>query len=213
MIDIHSHIIFNVDDGARDISESAQMLVAAKNAGVSQIIATPHARIDVFDRNRIQENFRVLRDAAREKGIILKLGYEVHWDYLLMVDRDRYLDYCTVNTNRLLLEFSLSDTELPQNHDQMLYRLQRAGIDIIIAHPERYRFVQKDISHVQRWIDFGCKLQLDANCVVNAYGLRSKSTAKKLLRSGCYDFIASDAHCVDDYEAFARAVRLIENQQ
>lgn len=212
MIDIHSHIIFDVDDGAHNLSESTQMLVAAKNAGITQIIATPHARIEVFDRNRIQDNFRVLRDIAREKGVSLKLGCEVHWNYLLMIDRDRYLDYCTANTNRLLLEFSLTDTELPQNHDQMLYRLQRAGIDIIIAHPERYRFVQKDMSHVQRWIEFGCKLQLDANCVVNAYDFRSKSMAKKLLRSGCYDFIASDAHCADDYLSFAKAIRLIENQ-
>ena len=212
MIDIHSHIIFNVDDGARDLSESTQMIVAAKNAGITQIIATPHARAEVFDRNRIYENFRLLRDTAREKGLVLKLGYEVHWNYLLMIDRDRYLDYCTENTNRLLLEFSLADTELPQNHDQMIYRLQRAGIDIIVAHPERYRFVQKDFSHVKRWIDFGCKLQLDANCIVNAYDFRSKSMAKKLLRLGYYDYVASDAHCVDDYLDFARAIQLIKDQ-
>jgi len=122
LVDIHSHIIFDVDDGARDISESTQMLIAAKSAGITQIVATPHARIEVFDRNRVNDNYRALREIAQDKGITLKLGYEVHWNYLLMINSDRYLDFCTRQTNRLLLEFSLIDTEPPQNHDQMIYR-------------------------------------------------------------------------------------------
>ena len=74
MIDIHSHIIFDVDDGAQDLTESTKMLVAAKDAGITQIVATPHARMEVFDRNRIQDNFQTLQGIAHQKGITLKLG-------------------------------------------------------------------------------------------------------------------------------------------
>ena len=210
MVDIHSHIIFGVDDGARDIKETTNMLIAAKQAGVTQIVATPHARVETFDRNKVIENYLIARAIADENGINLKLGCEVHWNYALMLSQDRFLDYCTKNTNKMLIEFSIMDEELPQNHDSMIYRLQRAGIEIIIAHPERYRFLQKDFSCIYRWVDLGCKLQLDANCLIRGSEPRSKNTARKLYKLECYDYVASDAHCADDYTLFEESIKWIK---
>lgn len=212
MIDIHSHIIFDVDDGAKNITESAAMLAAAKSAGITRIVATPHVRIETFDRNKVLENYEITRKIAADMGITLKLGFEVHWNYLLMLPPDRYLDYCTKNTNRMLIEFSLGDDTLPQNHDSMIYRLQRAGIEIVIAHPERYKFLQQNISCVSRWKEFGCKMQLDANSFYNRAEPRSKNTARKLLNLECYDYIASDAHSADDYIRFKNSVNWIERK-
>ena len=78
LVDIHSHIIFGVDDGARDVRETTNMLIAAKQAGVTQIVTTPHARVETFDRNKVIENYLTARAIADEKGINLKLGCEVH---------------------------------------------------------------------------------------------------------------------------------------
>ena len=82
MVDMHSHILFGVDDGARDLSESRRMLVAARSVGVDKIIATPHARSDSFNRQLVNERYFVLKEIAEEKGIVLRLGFEVHWNFL-----------------------------------------------------------------------------------------------------------------------------------
>ena len=180
MVDMHSHILFGVDDGAHDLSESRRMLAAARSVGVNKIIATPHARSDSFNRQLVNERYFELKEIAEEKGIVLRLGFEVHWNFLLSLAESEYLDFCLANTRQMLLEFSLSANELPQNHDQMIYRLQRAGIKIIIAHPERYRFIQKDCSIVERWLDMGCQLQLDAICLLKARGPKCKTIARKV---------------------------------
>jgi len=213
MVDMHSHILFGVDDGARDLSESRRMLAAARSVGVNKIIATPHARSDSFNRQLVNERYFELKEIAEEKGIVLRLGFEVHWNFLLSLAESEYLDFCLANTRQMLLEFSLSANELPQNHDQMIYRLQRGGIKIIIAHPERYRFVQKDCSIVERWLDMGCRLQLDAICLLKARGPKCKTTARKLFNAEIFHYAASDAHCAEDYEAFGRACEWISKQE
>lgn len=213
MVDMHSHILFGVDDGARDLSESRRMLAAARAVGVDKIIATPHARSDSFDYQLVNERYCELREIAEEKGIVLRLGFEVHWNFLLSLDESEYLNFCLANTRQMLLEFSMSASELPQNHDQMIYRLQRSEINIIIAHPERYRFVQKDYSIIERWTDMGCRLQLDAICLLKSRGPKCKATARKLFDAEMYHYAASDAHCVEDYEAFGKACDWIDKQE
>lgn len=213
MVDMHSHILFGVDDGACDFSESRRMLTTAKAVGVNKIIATPHARSDSFNRQLVNERYFELKVIAEEKGIVLELGFEVHWNFLLSLDESKYLDFCLANSRRMLLEFSLSASELPQNHDQMIYRLQRSGIKIIIAHPERYRFVQKDYSIIERWMDMGCWLQLDAICLQKSRGLKCKTTARKLFDEEMYHYAASDAHCAEDYEAFGKVCDWIRKQE
>jgi len=205
MVDMHSHILFGVDDGARNITESREMLAAAKSVGVNRIIATPHARVDHFDRRLVDERYAELREVAAKKGIALRLGYEVHWNLVLALDGSEYADFCMANTHQMLLEFSLSADELPQNHDQVIYRLQRSGISIIIAHPERYRFVQQDCSVAERWIDMGCRLQLDAVCLLRSREPKCKATARRLLNAEMYQYAASDAHCAKDYDDFGKA--------
>ena len=112
----------------------------------------------------------------------------------------------------MLLEFSLSADELPQGHDQMIYRLQRCGIQIIIAHPERYPFVQARPSIAERWRDMGCHLQLDVICLIRASSLRCKYTARKLLKADVYDYMASDAHCPEDYALYRKALEWAEKR-
>lgn len=212
MVDMHSHILFGIDDGAGDLEESQRMLDAAKSTYVNKIIATPHAKSIHFDRQLVYERFYELRQIAKKKGITLKLGFEVHWNFLLALKEFQYSDFCIENTRQMLLEFSLSANELPQNHDQIIYQLQRNGIGIIIAHPERYRFVQKDYSIAERWIDLGCQLQLDASCLLKIRDLRSMVLSRKLFISDMYQFVASDAHCAKDYEDFGKACAWIKKQ-
>jgi len=212
MVDMHSHILFGVDDGASDLAESRRMLNAARSVGINKIVATPHARSEHFDRQLIYERYMELKPLAAGKGIVLRLGFEVHWNFLLSLDESDYPDFCIANTHQLLLEFSMSADELPQNHDQVIYRLQRSGVDVIIAHPERYRFVQADDSVAERWSDMGCRLQMDAICLLKSRDPKCRTTARKLFEAEMYHYAASDAHCAKDYEIFGKACAWIKKQ-
>lgn len=206
MIDIHSHILFGIDDGARDAGESRDMLAAARAADVDHIVATPHVRRPNYDLELARQRRAAVADMAAAYGVRVDLGFELNWNALITLEETEYASFCFEGTKRLLLEFSLAQRELPIEHDQMIYRLQRCGFEIIIAHPERYRFVQSDFSIAERWRDMGCALQIDAICLLRAYEPRSKITAKRLYKAGLYDYLASDAHCAADYARFGRAI-------
>lgn len=206
MIDIHSHILYGIDDGAESLNVSDQMLSAAKSVGITHIIATPHLKKLPYDFEAINASYEQVNQLAQQKEIRLDLGFEVYWNALLGLNEETFRKVTIRNTRRILVEFSLSADELPPGHDQMIYRLQRCGLEIIIAHPERYRFVQHDASIVDRWKDMGCSLQLDAVCLLHSYERMSKPAARKLYKAGYYDFLASDAHCPADYFAYGKAL-------
>lgn len=206
MTDIHSHILYGMDDGAQTRADSESMLKAAQAVGVERIIATPHARRQPVDLALAEARRDELRTSAEAVGIQLDLGFELHWNVLLALSEAEYAQYCMGDTNTLLLEFSLTMGEAPQGHEQMIYRLQRGGIQVIIAHPERYPFVQKRPAIADRWRDMGCALQCDAICLRHGYEPGSKRTARLLFARGAYDYFASDAHCAEDYKRFGKAM-------
>jgi protein-tyrosine phosphatase len=140
----------------------------------------------------------------------LDLGFEVHWNVLLALDDAALSEYCFQDADVLLMEFSLSMEDAPQGHEQMIYRLQRSGYQVVIAHPERYPFVQRDLTLVERWRDMGCALQLDAICLKQNMEPGSKQAARRLFDAGLIDYLASDAHCVKDYVLFDKAVKWAE---
>lgn len=182
------------------------MLAAAQQAGIDWIVATPHVRRADFDRALAVQRYQELSVYAQEKEIRLDLGFEVHWNFLVTLEPELYAEYCIQGTRRILIEFSLSADDLPDGHDRKIYQLQRSGLIVVIAHPERYPFVQKDRTIAERWRDMGCELQLDANCLVHAYERSSKPTARKLFKDGLFDHLCSDAHCTDDYSTFSEAM-------
>lgn len=206
MIDIHSHILYGLDDGARDANESGEMLAAAAKIGIDHIIATPHVRQLPFNRDLALERYQELLPAAEDLGICLELGFEVHWNVLLELDDAAFLEYCFFDSDILLVEFSLSAEDAPLGHEQMIYRLQRSGLHVIIAHPERYPFVQRGLEIAERWRDMGCDLQLDAVCLKHNMESGSKQAARRLFAGGQVDYLASDAHCVADYVQFGKAI-------
>lgn len=212
MTDLHSHILYGLDDGARSAEESRAMLVAAAKIGIERIIATPHVRRLPFDRELALERLHELQPIAKALGIRLELGFEVHWNVLLALDDAAFSEYCFVDDNMLLMEFSLSAEDAPQGHEQMIYRLQRSGLQVIIAHPERYPFVQRDLTIAERWHDMGCELQLDAVCLKQNMEPGSKQAARELFDKGLGDYLASDAHCVKDYELFGKAMKWAERR-
>ena len=203
MRDIHCHILPGVDDGARDIDESLAML-AAKAAGVTSIVCTPHCRDPYFDYDAMWDAFESLK--AHAPGFPLRMGFEVNVAKLLDLGMD-WADYLHFDgTNEFLLELktSASKTEF-ENYERVIFELQSRGYSVIIAHPERYHAIQKDPEVARSLVRMGCKLQASADFIAGGRFGKEKRPAKKLFEEDLYSFIASDAHNVEHYALLAKA--------
>lgn len=209
MLDKHCHIIYGIDDGAADLKESIAMLHAAKTAGVTGIVATPHVLDETFDFQLAITRRDTIRDHAEELGIQLVLGAEVHWNALTRIPLDLIAQYCIENTNEILVEFNLYG-DLPYDMTRRIYELQRQGLTVLIAHPERYQFVKKKFTIALDWQEMGCLLQLDANSLLLPLWSATRNSAIAMLKRGMYACYASDAHNADDYMCLSRATELIE---
>ncbi|MDR1185826.1 MAG: phosphoesterase [Coriobacteriales bacterium] len=206
MFDIHCHILFGVDDGSSDFAESQAMLHAARSVGIDHIVCTPHYRGRKVDRQRITENYQTLSAFAHKQGFKMALGFEVYWEALADIGIEGAADLCIEDTSLLLLEFSYGS--LPANWQRIIFDLQGCGIRPIIAHPERYRPIQNNIDIALEMKNMGCLLQLSGDFADGGFLSSSKKTAIKLLESDLIDYVASDAHSVEDYTSYKKALEI-----
>lgn len=206
MRDIHCHILPGVDDGARDLDESLAMLEAAKRAGVTSIVCTPHVRDPYFDYGAMRDAYDLL--VAHAGGFPLAMGWEVNHAKLMELgvewaDRLHY-----DGSDEFLLELSSQchahDFEV---YERTIFELQGRGYQVIIAHPERYRAIQEDVGIARELVRMGCKLQASADFVAGGRLGKERKPAKKLFEENLYSYIASDAHHVEHYEYLAEAKR------
>lgn len=204
MRDVHCHILPGVDDGARDLEESLAMLQAAKAAGVTSIVCTPHCRDPYFDYDAMWDAFELLR--AHAEGFPLRMGFEVHHSKLMELGLE-WADHLAFDgTGEFLLELSSSaGKERYPEYERTIFQLQAKGYQVIIAHPERYHAVQKDIGVARMLAGMGCKLQASADFVAGGRLGTSKRPARALFEEDLYSYIASDAHRVKHYGYLAKA--------
>ena len=205
MRDIHSHILPGVDDGARDLDESLAMIEAAKEAGVTSIVCTPHCRDPYFDYDRMWDAYELL--VSHVGGFPLQMGFEVNHAKLMSLS-EQWIDYLHFDgSNEFLLELSSRCTERDfHEYERTIFELQGRGYEVIIAHPERYLAIQQDVGLAERLVRMGCKLQASADFVKGGRLGREKRPAKKLFAAGLYSYIASDAHMPRHYAYYAKAV-------
>ena len=206
MRDMHCHILPGVDDGAQTLEESLQMLQAAKAAGITQITCTPHCRDPYFDYEAMWQAFYQLEDAA--DGFPLQMGFEVNHRKLM----DLGLEWAEVlhfdGSNEFLLE--LSSNALPSRFDvyeRTIFELQAMGYQVIIAHPERYVAIQRDMGIARELVAMGCLLQASTDFVQGGRFGAERKPALAMLRAGLYTYFASDAHYVQHYQLFVNAQR------
>lgn len=206
MRDMHCHILPGVDDGARDLNESLRMLEAARAAGVTSIVCTPHCRDPYFDYNAMWDAFELLKRHAG--GFPLTMGFEVNHAKLMDLGME-WVDHLAFDGGReFLLELSTRADKLMFNeYERTIFELQGRGYTVIIAHPERYRAVQQDIDVARRLVKMGCKLQASADFIAGGRLGKEKKPAKRLFEENLYSFIASDAHREEHYRYLERARR------
>lgn len=198
MIDIHTHILPGIDDGARDLGDTLDMAQIAVNSGVTAMIATPHCHLPRGYENYADEHywstFALARDAITQSEIPLRLypGMEVYAVPELpeLLEQGKLM---TLNDSRyLLMEFSFDEEAMYA--DQMLQKMQAAGVTPVIAHIERYGFVQESPELAETWKRRGYVVQCNKGSFQGRFGREEQRLAYQLLDSGLVDVIASDTH-------------------
>ncbi len=198
MIDIHSHVLPGVDDGSQTLEDSLELMAQAVDSGVHTLVATPHCNIpDEFENYagpELDALFEHLDRAREEAGIPLRLvrGMEVFaTDELPSLLQEGKI--WTLNGTRyFLMEFAFQED--PDFCRDVLRRCRDLGFRPIIAHPERYYFVQDDPDLAYEWCVSGYGLQLNKGSILGRFGPEPELCARLLLEHGLAACVASDAH-------------------
>jgi len=194
-IDIHTHILFGVDDGAEDLCASIGLLREGIRQGVYCFFLTPHlySRAEI-DREKIIANFSILQKKVKELSLPcqLYLGGEVNFTYDLF--EVLKLDIGTFQTNpkAVLLEFP--HDMFPSTAFNVITRLIADSYLVIVAHPERNGGILSDFKLAEKLKKAGCLLQLTTSSINGVFGDKVRKTALKMIKKGLADFVASDTH-------------------
>jgi protein-tyrosine phosphatase len=198
LIDLHSHILFGLDDGAQSLEESLEIARQAAADGIEVLAATPHSPESTasvaYSPALVRERLRVVREALRAEGIALELvlGTEIAYvaDLVAQLKRGALLPF--EGTRAILLEPPF--TGLPHGFEAVLFELQLAGYRVVLAHPERLPDVQEDPNRLIPLIERGVLMQLTAQALSGGQGEYMQQVAETLLQYGMIHILASDAH-------------------
>lgn len=196
MIDFHSHIIYGVDDGAKNIEMSIQILKEAQKVGVTDIILTPHYLKNYYTENKkeIEKRKEQLEKKLQEENIKVNL-YQANEVYITddMVELINNGTISTINnTKYVLFELPMSTETL--NLKTVIYSLLENGNVPIIAHPERYVYIQKEPNMLIELIEDGVLFQMNIGSILGQYGKNAQKTAQKLIKYNMVHFLGTDTH-------------------
>ena len=193
MVDIHSHIIYGVDDGAKTIEDSLAMLDMAAECGTTDIVATPHSDNRYqYDCQLVTERIAELQAAIGERIRIHRgCDFHLHFDNIRNCENDR--ERFTINGKRyLMVEFA--DSSIPRNISYVFQDMLRREITPVITHPERNTLLMGRVNELVEWVRFGCLIQVTAQSFTGRFGKKAEEGCKQLMRQKLVHFVASDAH-------------------
>lgn len=215
MIDLHSHILPNIDDGSKSLEESIAIIKQAVSNGVTDIIVTPHFILGSSYNKEKSANKKLLADLkkrveAENLSINLHLGNEIFVD-IEMVSLLKKKKIASLNDSRYVL-FELPMNNEYKNIKKTLFDLQSVGYIPIIAHPERYRIVKENPQIVEEWQEAGAVFQSNIGSLFGRYGKEAKNTLITLLKHEAVSFIASDIHhsCDTFYEDIPKLKKMLK---
>ena len=208
MIDLHSHILPGIDDGAKSFDVSLAILKGLREHGVSDVVATPHFVNGSSYMSTVAEN-RQLVEMLQEKADEADLDIEIHLGNEIYIDRDipKLLHSHMITTmdesKYLLVELPMSG-EYP-DYEDILLSLNYAGYQVILAHPERYHTVWKDFSILEDLAEQGILFQCNLGSFIGQYGKHAKKTAQKIAKDKLIYCVGTDIHHERDYTEIAKA--------
>ena len=212
-IDLHCHWVASIDDGAKSVADSIAMLRGLRQAGFDRVIATPHMRPGMFDNTKqdLEAAYaRTRSEIASAEGMpALDLSSEHFFDEVVF---ERFMSGDVLpypGGNAALVE--INTRLFPAKLEHRFFDLMRKGIRPVLAHPERYEPVWKDIHVLDAVVDGGAVLLLDVAALAGKYGKAPQRAAESLLEEGYYYAACSDAHKPSDVEAVKRGIDELED--
>jgi protein-tyrosine phosphatase len=193
VIDIHCHLLPEVDDGPKSWDAAVEMCRIAANDGITHAVATPHANDRyAYDRVYLSSLLTQLQEKVGP-ALRLSLGCDLHLSY---ENLERVLDqphsYTIGETNYLLVE--LSNFSVPIQLTGCFVRLGDRGLTPILTHPERNPILQQSPQRILEWAEQGCLMQVTASALTGYWGERPEIIARWLLERAAVHILASDAH-------------------
>ncbi len=205
MIDIHTHLLPDFDDGPPTIKHTRRMLNLAEQGGTTKIVITPHI-FNPQDYEREEEillKFEQVKDVIRKDGQNIKVYLAA--EIFLFPDTKLNRLFSTLDNNKkyALLEFGMRS--IPEYAPQKLFDLLMDGYKPILAHPERYMPILKNPQYAFKFANMGIALQLNSGSLMGVFGESVKEISRRLIEHKCVHIIASDGHNTD-----SRSISLAE---
>jgi hypothetical protein len=205
-VDMHSHFIPGIDDGAKTMKDSVEMITAMAEFGYRKVITTPHIMGDFYKNTPsiINSGLEQVRRAVQEAGVEIDIeaAAEYYFDYELegKLENERLL---TFGDNYLLFEVSYMNA--PDNLDGLIFRMQTGGYKPVLAHPERYPYWFRDMKNFEKLKDKGVLFQLNLNSLTGHYSPATQKIAEQMIEKGWYEFVGSDCHHSGHLELLKKA--------
>lgn len=213
--DMHSHLIPGIDDGAKDLEDSLQLIDGLIELGYKKLITTPHILADYYPNTpeNIGEGKELVHKALRQKGIDIEFRAAAEYlmdDYFLKLleSGDPLL---TIKDKMILVELSFAVPAI--NLKEMIFQIQLSGYQPILAHPERYLYFGADKTWYDRLRDAGCLFQLNLLSIPGYYGKGSMELAQYLIKKNYVDLLGTDLHHQRHLDTIRNSTRIAETVQ
>jgi tyrosine-protein phosphatase YwqE len=207
-VDIHAHLLPGIDDGAKTIEDSIELMTGMQALGIEQFIATPHVMTAVWENTRsgIEANFEstINQLVAANQQFSLRPAAEYLLDgtFLELMHKEPLL---TLKDNYVLVEMSYLSAPI-QLYD-IIFEIQLEGYKPVLAHPERYLFYHQNTREYHKLKQQGCLFQLNLLATVGYYGAHVTQAAETILQKGMYDFVGTDVHHQNHLKGLSQRIK------
>jgi tyrosine-protein phosphatase YwqE len=204
--DMHSHLLPGIDDGAEDMENSLELIKGMRKLGYKKLITTPHVMWDMYKNSHeiIREKLALVRQAVKDAGIDVEINAAA--EYFLDEHVEELLrnkePLLTIKDNMVLTEFSMAFPSM--NIKEIIFEMHMQGYQTIIAHPERYIYLERNKEFYTELRDSGCFFQLNLLSMSGHYGRSVVELAQYLLKNGFYNLIGTDLHHSGHLEGLQR---------
>lgn len=206
-VDIHSHLLYGLDDGAKSIEDTKFLIQELQNIGFTQFITTPHTTPLVWENTKegILNQYEKVLGELSLKSSNLRVASEYLMDdsFLKRLETEKLL---TLKDNYVLVEMSYINP--PIQLYEIILELNSQGYQPMLAHPERYNFYKNDYASFKKLKQAGCLFQMNLLSATGYYGSGITDVADYLLKENMYDFVGSDVHHKKHLEAFSSKIKL-----
>ena len=213
-IDIHSHLLPGIDDGAKNLNNSIELICKMRANGIKKFITTPHVLGDLYPNSSklIQQKLEEVRTELTKRNIT-DITINASAEYMMDEQFSELLktnDILTLKDNYILVEMSYFNA--PYNLYEIIFEIQLKGYKPILAHPERYHFYHNDIEQYYKLKKAGCLFQLNLLALTSHYGKDVQQVSKRLLKEGIYNFVGTDTHRLDHLDVLQKIATLKTKQ-